>query len=288
MFPTILTGNFPISLFLRGFDRLLFCAGIGIALALSASCAAPAYQKLDQQAEQSGFTRSTVQGGSFRHVLYASEKRSEDTIHIYIDGDGVNWQWNRFVKADPTPGRSLMLDLMKTDQGNVLYLGRPCYLGLELDDGCDADYWTYERYSEKVVSSMVEVINAEADQYRNVVLIGHSGGGALALLVAERLPAVTAVVTIAGIIDTDAWTSHHGHTRLVGSLNPAKRDQLSANIKQLHLVGALDQNMPPFLVRQWVERQHGARLWEVTENSHMCCWNRNWPAVLEWIASVTG
>ncbi len=257
-------------------------------LAVTVSCSVPAYQKIDQQAEQAGLQRATVQGRKFRHVVYSSIKSNTDTIHIYIEGDGANWKWNRVVKADPTPQRSLMLDLMSTDRGNVLYLGRPCYLGLELDDACDADHWTYERYSEQVVSSMVEVIKAQAGHFKKVVLIGHSGGGALALLIAEHLPAVSAVVTIAGIIDTDAWTAHHGHTRLVGSLNPAKRSSLPDKIKQLHLVGGRDANIPPALVRQWINRQPGVRLWEVPGNSHTCCWNKNWPAVLLWIASSTG
>ena len=251
------------------------------------SCALPAYQQLDQQAAQSGLTRSTVQGDKFRHVLYASKTKDNNVLHVYIDGDGVNWQWNRFVKADPTPKRSLMLNLMKIDPGNVLYVGRPCYLGLELDDGCDADHWTYERYSKKVVNSMAAVITAEAHDYRHIVLIGHSGGGALALLIAEQLPEVTAVVTIAAIVDTDAWTEHHGYTRLVGSLNPADSDPLPASIKQLHLSGGLDENMPASLIRKWAARRPAATLWEIADNSHLCCWNKNWPAVLQWVASVS-
>ncbi len=251
------------------------------------SCAVPAYQRIDQQAEQAGFSRSTVQGSDFRHVLYesASSSNDNDTIHIYIDGDGVNWQWNRLVKADPTPARSLMLDLMKTDNANTLYLGRPCYLGLELDPGCDADYWTYARFSENVVSSMVSVLKVKTGQYNNVVLIGHSGGAALALLIAEHLPRVAAVVTIAGVIDTDAWTGHHGYTRLVGSINPATQRALPITIRQLHLVGGLDVNTPVSLARDWIQKQPAATLWQIPENTHICCWNNNWPSVLGWLAA---
>jgi pimeloyl-ACP methyl ester carboxylesterase len=52
-----------------------------------------------------------------------------------------------------------------------------------------------------------------------VLLIGHSGG-ALAILLAARVPQVVAVVTIAGNLDTDVWTKLHGYLRLQGSLNP--------------------------------------------------------------------
>ena len=249
------------------------------------SCSTPAYQQVDRQAALLGFERSTEEGNKFRHVVYApARKSSGNRVHVYIDGDGVNWQWERFVRADPTPGNALMLELMGLDRGNTLFVGRPCYFGLELDDSCGADYWTYARYSEKVVSSMVDVITRRTSEFSEVVLLGHSGGGAIALLIAEQLPNVSAVVTIAGNIDTEAWTAHHGYTPLYGSLNPARRAPLPASIRQLHLVGSRDTNIPPALTRQWIENQPAASLRVIPDNSHMCCWDKNWAAVLRWIA----
>jgi len=257
-----------------------------IAAVLGMSCSTPAYQKVDRQAQLLGFERSTEEGNNFRHVVYAPSRESAgNSVHVYIDGDGVNFQWERFVRADPTPGRALMLELMGLDRGNTLFVGRPCYFGLELDDSCNADYWTYARYSEKVVSSMVDVIARRTSQYSEVVLFGHSGGGAIALLIAEQLPKVKAVVTVAGNIDTEAWTQHHGYTPLYGSLNPAKRAPLPATIRQLHLVGAQDTNIPPSLTTPWIDDQPAASLRVIPNNTHLCCWNKDWAAVLRWVAS---
>ena len=266
--------------------RSLLCAVLCVAALISMSCSAPAYQKVDRQARLLGFERATVEGSKFRHVVYApARKPVGNRVHVYIDGDGVNWQWERFIRADPTPGNALMLELMGLDRGNTLFVGRPCYFGLELDDTCDANYWTYARYSEKVVSSMVDVIAEQTRQYSEVVLFGHSGGGAMALLIAEQLPNVTAVVTIAGNIDTEAWTQHHGYTPLYGSLNPAKRAPLPTSIRQLHLVGAKDTNIPLSLTRRWIENQPAASLRVIPDNNHMCCWKKDWTAVLRWVAS---
>lgn len=255
-----------------------------MAVLSATSCVLPAHQKIDHQASEYGFERSTVQGKQFRHVIYrgAPSAALTNTVHVYIEGDGVNWQWNRLVRSNPTPPRSLMLDLMQSDRGHTLFVGRPCYFGLELDDGCDADHWTYERYSEAVVNSMAAAIEAETTHYEQVILMGHSGGGALALLIAEQLDRVAGVVTIAGIIDIDAWTEHHNYTRLVGSLNPARQKPLPAAIEQLHLVGGQDENIPPALVRDWIAQQPAARLIEVPENTHMCCWPKHWSKVLRW------
>lgn len=260
---------------------------LAVLVLLISACSPPAYLSIDEQAGRLGFVRSTAQGKGFRHVVYApARQHGGDTVNVYIEGDGVNWQWNRFVKTDPTPSRGLMLEMMGLDRGNTVYVGRPCYFGLELDDACRADFWTYARYSEKVVMSMAAVITAETQPYTKVVLIGHSGGGALALLLAEHLSKVTAIVTIAGNIDTDAWVQHHGYTPLYRSLNPAGREPLPATIKQLHVVGGQDQNIPLSLVQSWVERQPAAELRVIPDNSHLCCWKKDWTAILRWIESL--
>jgi len=221
-----------------------------------AACSTPAYKHIDQQAESLGFKRSTTGTSKFRHVVYApARSTSSDTVHIYIEGDGVAWRWRYFVKADPTPKRGLMLSLMGKDSGNTIYIGRPCYFGLVLDEQCNSDFWTFSRFSEKVVNSMVEAISNRTRDYSNVVLIGHSGGGALALLIAERLQKTSAVVTVAGNIDIDAWVGHHRYTPLYGSLNPVKRSPLKASIRQLHLVGGKDKVIPAGLVKEWIKNQ---------------------------------
>ena len=219
-----------------------------IALCSIASCAGPAYLQINQKAEQLGFTRSTQSSTEFEHVVYVPKRNTVgDSVHVYIEGDGVAWRWRYFIRPDPTPRRALMLNLMGRDKGNAVYVGRPCYFGTVVDDRCHSDYWTFSRFSEKVVSSMAEVIAKQTARYNKVVLIGHSGGGALAMLVAEKLPGVVAVVTVAGNRDTEAWIAHHNYTPLRGSLNPAKRPPLNASVKQLHLVGSEDKVIPCLL-----------------------------------------
>ena len=79
--------------------------------------------------------------------------------------------------------------------------------------------------------------------YRNVVLIGYSGGGTIAWLMAARIPETTRVVTIAANLDIDEWTRIHDYSRLAGSLNPALAPALTPAIEQLHFVGGRDTNV---------------------------------------------
>ena len=61
-----------------------------------------------------------------------------------------------------------------------------------------------ERYSDEIVSSMTEAVRTAALQAkaRSVVLVGYSGGGVLAVLIAERLDNVAAVITVGANLDT--------------------------------------------------------------------------------------
>ena len=73
---------------------------------------------------------------------------------------------------------------------------------------------------------------------RSVVLIGYSGGGVLAVLIAPQVPG-SAVVTIAANLDVEAWARWHQYTPLSGSLNPATQPPLDA-LHEWHLVGDRD------------------------------------------------
>lgn len=120
-----------------------------------------------------------------------------------------------------------------------------------------------------------------------LVFMGHSGGGTLAMLLAERFPQTRAVVTLAGNLDIDRWARLHGYLPLQDSLNPATRKPLSADIYQLHLVGADDQEIPPAIIEPVIAKQSGTRLEIVSNYNHICCWKAIWPDILQTIENET-
>jgi pimeloyl-ACP methyl ester carboxylesterase len=252
-----------------------------------AGCAGPA-ESVANRVAALGYPQSTVTGTSFRHLtVRAGSPAKHGAIHVYVDHDGLPWDGPESVSSDPTPRFPLALELMARDDGERIYLGRPCYFGLQGDPGCSPRLWTDARYSDAVVQSMAAVVNRLVEERApraGVVLIGYSGGGTIAWLMAAHVPATTAVVTIAANLDVRSWTTLHHYTPLAGSLDPAAAMPLPQRIRQVHFVGGRDTNVPPALVRPVALRQPGGQVVEIADFDHVCCWLERWPALLREVA----
>lgn len=254
-------------------------------LLLASGCAAPEIS-MNREAERLGLIRSVARGTQFQHVVYRNRAQTRNReLHVYLDGDGSPWERRNRIADNPTPRDPLVLRLMALDTAAALYLGRPCYLGFSTTPPCSAEYWTAGRFSATVVDSLAAALQALQNdlQPETTVLIGFSGGGALAMLLAERLQNISGVVTLAGNLDTAAWTKLHGYSPLTGSENPARHPPLPANIFQLHVAGAEDDNVPPDLIRAAVKQQPSAQVLVLPRADHNCCWEQHWPALLEQI-----
>lgn len=244
---------------------------------LLAACTSPG---LDRQARKLGFDAPTrVAGAPFQHRLVYAPGVGR-VLHVYIEGDGRPWIGEDRIATDPSPERALMLELMATDVAPRLFLGRPCYFGID-DTHCDPRWWTDARYSEAVVASMNVALDSVAGGYDGLVLLGHSGGGTLAMLLAGRRQDVLAVVTLAGNLDIASWAQWHDYTPLRGSLNPATQPPLDAAVTQWHYLGAGDEKILPAMVQEAVARQPAASFYLLPGTDHSCCWAQWWPRVLQ-------
>ncbi len=227
-----------------------------------------------------------VTAAQFKHLtLSQTGMQDSERLHVYIEGDGVPFR-NRFqVAKDPSPHNPLMLTLMQQDKTASLYLGRPCYFmhsnSMMEDNLCDFHLWTDARYSDAVVTSMVDALRqyTRNHQYHGITLIGHSGGGTIATLMAARMPEVDQLVTLAGNLDIQAWTSLHHYSSLSKSLNPADKIDRAQPKKQIHFMGEKDDNIPPALAKDFLAKigQQGEIL---KDADHNCCWQLHWQELL--------
>ena len=231
---------------------------------------------------------SVVDGGRFDlYTLAPATFAAGRPLSVYIEGDGYaflnRWQLN----DDPTPRRAVALELALRDPApNAVYLARPCqYVTGAALRNCHPAYWSVARYSDEVVAASNRVIDRllALSGARGVRLYGHSGGGAVALLVAARRDDVLQVVTVAGMLDTLAWTRMNDMPPLALSLNPADWVGRLAGVPQLHFVGADDDVVPVAVARAYAARFPPGQtppVRVVAGQDHECCWAEKWPELL--------
>ena len=208
--------------------------------------------------------------------------RNGAPLTIYLDGDG-----NPGAKpgpqnkrgADPTTNERLILKLLRSERRGAILLGRPCYYLVQPEPTCNKSWWTSARYSERVLTRLTQSIDRLVAEHRpsRIDLVGYSGGGALAVLLAARIPDVRSVVTIAANLDTDTWAKMHGAQPLTGSLNPLNAMPLPARIRQRHLYGGKDRQVPPDSALAAFAKDPNAHRQVIEDFDHRCCWAERWP-----------
>ena len=210
-------------------------------------------------------------------------------IVVYIEGDGLAYRRRNRVSADPTPLDAYTLHLAVQDTSrNVVYLARPCqFLSQDQLAECPQRFWTSHRYSEEVVSAYMNLLDqlSTASQNTRFRLIGYSGGGVIAVLLAARRNDIDAVMTVAANLDLTAWVEHHKLSPLAGSINPADYPESLTPVPQWHLAGAKDEIVPAEILQSYLDGRGDERLqqFRVVEGfEHDCCWRETWPEWLAW------
>lgn len=251
-------------------------------MAVVGGCASPG-QLLEQRAREAGLDIVQVDAGDFPSLVYLKRSsvatRTDAPLTIYLESDGIPWSDGRQPSADPTTRQPLALEMMIRSPAPAAYITRPCYHGLRLKK-CTVEHWTGARYSPEIVESMAATTR-EAQRLSGatkVALVGYSGGGTLAVLIAERLNDVESVVTVAANLDTDAWTEHHRYLPLSQSLNPAESHRPHP-WPELHLRGANDLVVPATTTAKYFARYPQAQQRTIEGFDHVCCWLRDWPSV---------
>ena len=213
-----------------------------------------------------------------------SGDKPSQTLHVYIDGDGRPLSANVLTASeDPTPQNPLALKLAAMDPSAAIYLGRPCHFLVD-QAACEPSLWTTARYSEVVVLALCQALEQlVGEPARPISLIGFSGGGALAVLVANCLDTAVNVVTINGNLSIDTWTQLRGFERLEQSQNPLDHGLPEYVSGRIYLVGLEDQLVSPAVSTEFAAR-FGGEVIAYRGYGHRCCWLDDWPTILGQLA----
>ncbi len=231
-------------------------------------------------------TGAWIPAGSTRLMSFSRIERPGGDLTVYIEGDGFAYATRDQISPDPTPRTPLVLRLVAQDPvDNVAYLARPCMYGDPEHPlpGCqNAQRWTTGRFSEAVVSAMdhgLDVLKGNA-QAAHLHLIGFSGGGAIAALLAARRTDVASLRTLAGNLDHVAFTRFHHVTPLTDSLNPVQIAPQLAHLPQIHFIGADDPIIPAQVIAHFVTALgdgHCVQVVTVPGVTHDDGWAAVWP-----------
>jgi pimeloyl-ACP methyl ester carboxylesterase len=238
----------------------------------------------DEIAQSGGLLPLTLDAGGFRVLGFERPGPRQNVLVVYIEGDGRAWTNPWEASSDPTPTDPVGLRLAAADPARpLLYLARPCQF--IVSQRCRPALWTDERLSEAMVDVFQHLIDyaLHRTDSRRIGLIGYSGGGALAALIAERRGDVAWLITVAANLDLAAWVRSSDIAPLVGSIDPAARIHKLEHLPQTHFAGSDDAVVPPAVIESFVARlppDAPARLVIVPHFDHVCCWVEAWERLL--------
>lgn len=239
----------------------------------------------DHIANRVSWQARTIETTLFSLKSYGSSPPHKTKIlTIYIEGDGLAWLSEDRPSDNPTPIVPTGLKMAIHDRKHhpIAYLARPCqFVFKEAWRNCRQEYWTHLRFSPEVVDAMNQAVGALKKSYhaQHIILIGYSGGGTIATLLAARRTDVIQLITVAAILDTDYWVKQEHLTPLYGSLNPADAWKNLVSTPQMHWVGGKDTVVRQDVAFAFAKRfpvSRKPKIIVIPTFDHTCCWVSEW------------
>lgn len=251
-------------------------AGLAFTLGITSGCAVK-QANLDEISAGSTIKPITIDSKPYSLKAMVPPDGYYTRLRVYIEGDGHAWATSSTPSYDPTPSTSMTAHFAAKDTRPTVYLARPCQF--VMSPGCNTKLWTDERFSASVIAAYNNALDALKRRYESseIELIGYSGGGAVALLLAAKRDDVVGVQTIAGNLDTDAWTQAKGLAPMEGSLNPTNFTDRLRTVPQRHIVGASDTTVPIEVTQAYMKKLHGyCAQMVIVDASHDEGYERKW------------
>lgn len=211
-------------------------------------------------------------------------------LHVYIEGDGQPWSVRNKPTKNPSSQELLAFRLFLADPFESVYLNRPCY-GLDrMPSTCTEDLWTHGRYSKTVINTLLTALKHIQRQWgaQQLILIGHSGGATLALLLAAEHEDSSAVVAVAPNLDHQAWTGHFNYLPLHSSINVAEQAVLPEAIHRWYLLGEQDRQIPLALSLPAARKDPHGTIIRRADYDHSCCWESEWSELITALRAELG
>lgn len=223
-----------------------------------------------------------VRAGNFHLAMWSRTTPGARQITVFFEGDGSAY-WRGRPSKDPTPRNPVGARLAAVDDGeSVVYVGRPCQYVQRYDRGiCHPQVWTLDRFSEDVVvahDAILDTLKARLGN-REFRLVGFSGGGAVAALLALRRCDVRDVRAVASPLNVHGLMAYHKMRRLTGSLDPYD-DPALKKLPHILFLSSSDEVVSEAALSGYLAAFRGVdtfKLVQISGLEHTGPWEKRWP-----------
>ena len=186
-------------------------------------------------------------------------------LRIYLEGDG-----------NPDPSAKIALYYAERDTtNNVIYMGRPCQWTKDKLCKSKPEIYKEQRFHPEIIREIEEVVLHLKNKYKapKIELIGYDGGATIALNLASQMN-VSKVITIAGILDTNAYTRQNDVPEMPDAQNPVDKLAILADVPQIHYVGSNDEITPRYTTERFVSKMYNSKsaMVKVVSNTNHTDW----------------
>ena len=243
--------------------------------------------KAESLAEEHGFSRKIIPGTKFDILSFYKINKPSSSVTLFIEGDGKAWINKTRISSNPTPTNPVGLKLALNDpSANIVYLARPCqYTVNQSNDSCHYRYWTSERTSEEIIVAINDALLLLKKEFsiQTFRLVGYSGGGTIATILAARRDDVHDLRTVAGNLDIAQFSQTHSVSPLTGSINPIKYANKLTSIPQIHYTSRYDEIITRDITNSYINaltkydpELHCVDVIETGAPSHNSGWETYW------------
>lgn len=198
-----------------------------------------------------GYTPKIVETEHFSLTVWEKDNiEPKKTLRFYITEDG-----------DPTPDQNTALALAAKDPyQNIIVISRPCQYYKNKVCSKSA-IWREARYNPEILEEMNELVSFLIRKHKatSSEFVTVKGGAPIAFYLADKLGRTVRIITIADILDVDAYTKENDLPSMNGAYNPVDRKNKIAAIPQVHYVGDKDSITTRRMAERFVARLRNPR-----------------------------
>jgi hypothetical protein len=225
------------------------------------------------------YHEKTVSKNNIKIIEIYDKPNNCKNINIYIEGDGLSYIYGS-VSDNPTPINPVGLKLFLKDTNRCkIYLSRP-YQFIN-NKKANKRLWSELRYSNLTVNFYINVLNEIKRKYndKSFTLIGYSGGGTIAALIASKRNDIKKLILIASNLDLKKWYEIHYLKPSKYDLNPADFSKRLEKIKQIIIIGQNDKNVNYKVIKSYLshfKNKKNIKVLIIQNMKHNDKWDEFW------------